>query len=234
MGPPGRQWPRFRSMAFRPVLASLVVLAGCGGSTLAVQPNATPQEVGPDSLARAVLAELPAAVRQEVRYATTNNFTGAPLPGYGRPVVLLRREAAAALGRVAERLAARGLGLKVWDGYRPVRATLAMVAWCERTGRTDLLDNGYIARRSRHNQGVAVDLTLVRLADGGELPMGTAYDQFDERAHTANASGEVARHRGWLVEAMAAEGFVNYENEWWHFSLAVDDPVPFDLPLEAW
>jgi D-alanyl-D-alanine dipeptidase len=215
-------------------IALVAALIGCGGTPLAVQPNAEVQEIASAAEARRLLAPLPATIRQEVRYAGPNNFTGAPLPGYGVGLALLRREAAEALGRVAERLAGRGLGLKVWDGYRPVRATLAMVAWCERTGRTDLLDNGYIARRSRHNQGVAVDLTLIRLADGAELDMGTAYDQFDERAHTANASGEVARHRGWLVEAMAAEGFVNYENEWWHFSFAVRDPVPFDLPLEAW
>lgn len=217
-----------------PLLCLLGALAGCAVPPAATQANTAPQEIATDSEARRLLAPLPGTVRQEVRYATSDNFTGAPLPGYGRPIVLLRREAAEALGRVSARLAAQGLGLKVWDGYRPVRATLAMVAWCERTGRTDLLDDGYIARRSRHNQGVAVDLTLIRLADGRELEMGTPYDQFDARAHTANASGDVARHRGWLVAAMEAEGFVNYENEWWHFSFEVDGPVPFDLPLEAW
>jgi D-alanyl-D-alanine dipeptidase len=135
---------------------------------------------------------------------------------------------------VADRLASAGLGLKVFDGYRPVRATLAMVAWCERTGRTDLLDDGYIARRSRHNQGVAVDLTLIRLSDGAELDMGTPYDTFSEAAHTANARGQVAANRQRLVEAMAAEGFVNYVNEWWHFSIDLPDPVPYDLPLDRW
>lgn len=215
------------------MLAGLIV-AGCGPSAQATQANTAPQVIAPDTTARRLLGELPASIRQEVRYAGADNFTGAPLPGYGRPLVLLRREAAAALGRVATRLAGQGLGLKVWDGYRPVRATLAMVAWCERVGRTDLLDNGYIARRSRHNQGVAVDLTLIRLADGEELAMGTPFDQFDAAAHTANATGEVATHRGLLVAAMAAEGFVNYENEWWHFSFAVPEPVPFDLPLESW
>lgn len=219
----------------RNLIALLVIAAGaCGPSSLARQPNTGPQVVAPDSLARLRLAELPASIRQEVRYATNNNFTGAPLPGYERGLVLLRREASEALGRVAERLAAQGLGLKVWDGYRPVRATLAMVEWCERTGRTDLLDDGYIARRSRHNQGVAVDLTLIRLADGSEFEMGTAYDHFDATAHTANATGQVAANRKVLVDAMAAEGFVNYENEWWHFSIEVADPVPFDLPLSAW
>ena len=159
----------------------------------ATQANAESQRIAPDSVARRELAELPPAIRQDVRYATSNNFTGAPLPGYGRPVALLRREAAAALGRVATRLGREGLGLKVFDGYRPVRATLGMVAWCERVGRTDLLDDGYIARRSRHNQGVAVDLTMIRLDTGAPLEMGTPFDTFSDAAHTANASGEVAR-----------------------------------------
>lgn len=211
------------------------LLGACTGSPpAATQANTATQGIAPDTQARADLAELPEGIRQEVRYATADNFTGAPLPGYGRPLVLLRREAAAALGRVARRLEAEGLGLKVFDGYRPVRATLAMVAWTERVGRTDLLDDGYIARRSRHNQGVAVDLTLIRLADGSELDMGTLYDTFSEAAHTANATGMVAANRQRLVAAMAAEGFVNYVNEWWHFSIEVPDPVPYDLPLDAW
>ncbi|MDX2206692.1 MAG: M15 family metallopeptidase [Gemmatimonadales bacterium] len=196
--------------------------------------NAQEQAIAPDSVARRLLAELDPAIRQEVRYHGSNNFTGEPLPGYGRPLVLLRREAAEALARVQRRLEARGLGLKVWDGYRPVRGTLAMVAWTERVGRTELLDDGYIARRSRHNQGVAVDLTVIDLATGAELDMGGAFDEFSELSHTANATGVVAVNRAILGEAMAAEGFVNYVNEWWHFSFAVPDPVPFDLLLEHW
>jgi D-alanyl-D-alanine dipeptidase len=109
-----------------------------------------------------------------------------------------------------------------------------MVAWTDRVGRRDLLDDGYIARRSRHNQGVAVDLTVIDLASGAELEMGTPYDSFTKAAHTANATGVVAENRGLLVAAMAAEGFTNYENEWWHFSFEVADPVPFDLPLSDW
>lgn len=229
------------------LLILTLLLAGCGGpegdlqqdststdSSLALQANATEQQVAPDSLARQLLSELPPGIVQEVRYSTSDNFTGAPLPGYGRPLVLLRREVAEALGRVADRLTDDGFSLKVFDGYRPVRATLGMVDWTERAGRTDLLDDGYIARRSRHNQGVAVDLTVLRTADGSELDMGTPYDTFTEAAHTVNATGAVAANRKVLLDAMAAEGFVNYENEWWHFSFDVADPVPFDLPLEAW
>jgi D-alanyl-D-alanine dipeptidase len=220
----------------RPLLLA-VLLAGCVAAPAAQQAtvaNTAEQAIAPDSLARTLLAPLDPAIVQEVRYHTVNNFTGAPLPGYGVSLVLLRREAAAALARVQRRLEARGYGLKVWDGYRPVRATLAMVAWTERVGRTDLLDDGYIARRSRHNQGVAVDLTVIERRTGRELDMGGAFDEFSEVSHTANASGPVAAHRAILGEAMAAEGFVNYVNEWWHFSYDVPNPMPFDLPLEAW
>ena len=218
----------------RSLLCLAALVACAGGPPAATQANTGPQVVAPDSTARRLLATLDPTIAQEVGYATPRNFTGEPLPGYGVGIALLRREAADSLRRVAEDLRPRGLGLKVFDGYRPVRATLAMVAWCERTGRTDLLDDGYIARRSRHNQGVAVDLTLIDLQTGEELDMGTPWDTFAEAAHTARASGAVAERRRLLVEAMAARGFVNYENEWWHFSLAVPDPVPFDLPLEGW
>ncbi len=215
--------------------------AGCGGADRAAVDSSAgatvsdaPYEAAPDSAARLALAELDPAIRQEIRYAGSNNFTGGPLPGYGRQLALLRREAAEALTRVQRRLEAEGLGLKVWDGYRPVRATLGMVEWCERVGRTDLLDNGYIARRSGHNRGTAIDLTLIELATGAELEMGTPYDDFVEAAHTANATGAVAANRAKLVQSMEAEGFANYEQEWWHFSFTVDQPEPYDLPLEQW
>jgi D-alanyl-D-alanine dipeptidase len=106
-----------------------------------------------------------------------------------------------------------------------------MVAWAERVGRTDLLDQEYIARRSRHNLGVAVDLTLVDLVTGTELDMGTPFDTFTEAAHTANAEGRVLRYRQILVKAMESEGFQNYENEWWHFSYQVPGARAFDLPI---
>jgi len=136
--------------------------AACGGGHLpasadhptptdtSVAKTATPIEApplptAPDSVADAVLVDIRAVdstIQVDVRYAGPNNFTGAPLPGYDVPRVLLRREAALALGRVQRRLVSGGLGLRVFDGYRPVRATLAMVAWAERTGRVALLDSG--------------------------------------------------------------------------------------------
>src|SRR5207244_11947747 len=131
----------------------------------------------------------------ELRYATTNNFTGAPLPGYLANRAFLRREAAVALARVQRDLRPQGVGVKIFDAYRPVRATLAMVAWTERVHRPDLLKDGYIASRSRHNLGLAVDLTLIDLVSGRELEMGTPFDTFSPAAHTANARGAATANR---------------------------------------
>ena len=196
--------------------------------------NTEPQPIASDSAAASLLVDvrsLDSTIAVDARYYSANNFTGAPLPGYQANRALLRREAATALARVQRRLTSDGLGLKVFDGYRPVRATLAMVDWAERTGQKHLLDDGYIARRSRHNQGVAVDLTIIDLATGAELPMGTPFDTFSEAAHTVNATGEVKRNREMFVRVMQSEGFTNYDQEWWHFFFAVPDPMPFDLPI---
>jgi zinc D-Ala-D-Ala dipeptidase len=167
----------------------------------------------------------------DLRYATSNNFTGAPLPGYEGNRAYLRREAASALVRVQRDLRARGLALKVFDAYRPVRATLAMVDWTERVHRADLLKDGYIASRSRHNLGLAIDLTLIDLSTGQELEMGTTFDTFSAAAHTANASGLAAVNREKLRTAMEAEGFQNYDQEWWHYTFNVPNPLRFDRPI---
>jgi len=213
---------------------ALGLSAACSHPAPAAVANTTPMPTAPDSAARALLEDVRAAdssISVEARYATTNNFTGAVLPGYEANRALLRREAAAALGRVQARLRAERLGLRVYDGYRPLRATLAMVAWAERTGRTWVLDQGYVARRSRHNQGVAVDLTLVDLATGEPLDMGTPFDTFSAAAHTANASGAARTNRLRLKRVMEGEGFTNYDQEWWHYIYAVDGAVPFDMVI---
>lgn len=165
----------------------------------------------------------------DMRYRNTSNFTGAKLPGYEGNRALLRTEAAEALGRVQASLKADGLGLLVWDAYRPVGATLAMVDWTVKTHQENLVRDGYIADRSRHNLGVAIDLTLVQLGTDRQLDMGTPHDEFSERAHTANATGIVAANREKLVKAMAAQRFTNYDQEWWHISFNVANPVRFDM-----
>lgn len=205
------------------------------GAVIAPQPiNTVEAEIASDRAADSLLVDLRSlepGIVVDLRYATPDNFTGAPLPGYFANRAQLRREAAAALARVQRRLREQGLGLKIFDAYRPARATQAMVDWTERANRTDLLRDGYIASRSRHNLGVAVDLTLIELASVRELDMGTPFDTFSEAAHTANASGQVSANRQLLKLAMEQEGFANYDQEWWHFSFTVSNPLRFDRPI---
>lgn len=215
------------------VLLALLLLAG-------VVAPAGAQDEGPrvasDSAAHALLADVrseDSTILVEVRYATANNFTGAPLPGYFGNRAFLRKEAAAALARVQRRLRSGGMGLKVFDGYRPVRATAGMVEWARRTDQMHLIQDGYIASRSRHNLGLAVDLTLVDWSMGGrEVDMGTPYDTFSESAHWANATGRTMRYRQLLRTVMEKEGFKQYDQEWWHYSYEVPgEPVAFDMEV---
>ncbi len=113
-------------------------------------------------------------IAQDMRYASDDNFTGRPLPGYGAAECVLRREAADALARVEADLGQQGLGLKVYDCYRPTRAVAAMARWAADPGRQstkrfypkldkrNLFALGFIASHSAHSTGTAVDLTLVR------------------------------------------------------------------------
>jgi D-alanyl-D-alanine dipeptidase len=224
----------------RSLIASLALWGCVQPSPRAAAPPQAPSvnteetAVAPDAVADTHLTDvrtLDPRIVVDLRYATANNFTGAPLPGYLANRAFMRREAATALARVEGDLRPRGLGLKVFDAYRPVRATLAMVDWTQRVNRPDLLTDGYIASRSRHNLGLAIDLTLIDIATGKELEMGTPFDTFSAAAHTANASGEAAANRQRLKAAMEREGFVNYDQEWWHFSFAVPNPLRFDRPI---
>ena len=170
-------------------------------------------------------------IQLDLRYATDDNFTGRRLPGYCKPIAVIRRPAAQALGRVQKRLERSGLGLLVYDAYRPARATRAMVRWAERTGNEWVLTQGYVARRSNHNRGAAVDLTLIRLSDNRRLGMGTDYDAFTTRSHTANAKGTVLRNRLTLKRAMESFGFRNYRREWWHYDFPGAAGPARDIPL---
>ena len=174
--------------------------------------------------------ELEPSILVSLNKLTSDNFTGQPLPGYEANRAFLTPRAAQALANVQRRLAPRGLGLKIYDAYRPARATQAMVAWARAQGRGDLV-GPYIASVSYHNSGQAVDLTLVQRPTGRELEMGAPYETFTPAAHTANATGPAADNRGVLVQAMHAEGFANYEGEWWHFNFFVSGAVILDDPV---
>ena len=150
----------------------------------------------------------------ELSYRTKKNETGKRLPGYCKEWALMHKPAAFNLGQVQRYLRKRGLGLLILDAYRPLRATLALVDWAYRTGQGHLVGT-YIARRSRHNTGSAVDITLVRFRDRKRLRMG-GFD-LGPGSHTYNASGKILRNRLTLMRAMQRFGFSPYLREWWHF-----------------
>ena len=176
------------------------------------------------------LREAVPGVRLAIGYHGADNFTGAPLPGYGSPEAWLRAEAAASLARVAAALAPEGLGLLILDAYRPARASAAMVAWAARTGKGWVLEQGYVAARSGHNHGHTVDLTLFSLETGAPLDMGGAWDTFSSISHTRSASGAALEHRLRLQAAMVAEGWQPYSKEWWHFRYPLAGTRARDVP----
>ncbi len=148
----------------------------------------------------------------DMRYATAENFTNKVV--YDYPAALLRKPAAEALARVQQSLSLQGLGLKVYDAYRPYAATLSFY---ELIG-----DTNYVAapwHGSRHNRGAAVDVTLIRLDTGEELPMPTPFDDFSEKAgpEYMDLPEHILRNRATLIQTMAEHGFTVYHSEWWHF-----------------
>jgi len=151
-------------------------------------------------------------LKKDIRYAGTNNFTGRKV--YESPGAFTRWEVATALKAVADTLERLGLGLMLYDAYRPYRAT--KIFW-------ELVsDERYVAsplKGSRHNRGAAVDVTLYKLEDGSVLPMPTEYDDFSDNAHSrASAKNEEAiRNRTLLQKVMVDAGFELFETEWWHF-----------------
>jgi len=186
-----------------------------------------------------------------MRYAGPHNFVGVAVDGYEKPVCLLTRPAAEALAQVQRDLAAQKLGLKVFDCYRPARAVAHFVRWT-RDGRDtkakaefypaidkrDLFRLGYISPQSGHSRGSTVDISLVRLADGGEpveLDMGTPFDTFSPHSWPSDTTvgAEARRNRALLANAMRRHGFVRYIKEWWHFTLG-NEPYRgtyFDFPV---
>jgi D-alanyl-D-alanine dipeptidase len=191
-------------------------------------------------------------VKLEIRYATPHNFVGRPIDGYLRPRAILTRQAAEALNDVQAELKPFGLGLKVFDAYRPQRAVAHFVRWAEDLGDTamkqefypsvekqNLFRDGYIAARSSHSRGSTVDLTLAPLAGptpGAELDMGSPFDFFGPQSRPDSpAVGPSQRaHRLLLRVLMLKHGFNPYPQEWWHFTLK-NEPFPdtyFDFPVE--
>jgi len=197
-----------------------------------------------------LLAEHVPGIIQEIRYYSTYNFIGDRIDGYEEPCALLTKEAARALKSVSNELSVQGYRLKVFDAYRPVSAVKHFILWgiedqdirmkpyfYPELQKQELFAKGYIAKESSHSRGSTIDLTLLDMATGRELDMGSPFDRFGAVSHPdyRGITQEQYDNRMLLRRAMLRGGFEPIDCEWWHFTLA-DEPYPdtyFDFPVSS-
>lgn len=181
-------------------------------AALAAQPPAEPPHKSAPDLVD--LTTIDPSIHLDIRYATTNNGFG--MPFYEQPMAFLQRPAAEALGRVARALARQGLGLLVHDGYRPWYVT--KIFW-DATPPDEHIFVADPAEGSRHNRGCAIDLTLYDLKTGKPLVLTGRYDEMSPRSAASYRGGTTRQRwlRAQLRQAMEAQGFAVYPEEWWHF-----------------
>ena len=187
---------------------------------------------------------------QEIRYYSTYNFIGERIDGYEEPCALLTKEAARALKSASNELIVMGYRLKVFDAYRPACAVKHFVLWgiedqdirmkpyfYPDLDKTSLFEQGYIAKKSSHSRGSAVDLTLLDMKSGKEVDMGSPFDLFSEVSHPdyKGITEEQYNNRMLLQNVMVRSGFKPLECEWWHFMLE-NEPYPdtyFEFPVSS-
>lgn len=188
-------------------------------------------------------------IELEMRYFGTNNFVGVKVDGYEAENCILSASATLALQKVQAELKKKGLGIKIFDAYRPQRAvnhfrrwarnlkdTLTKQKFYPNVAKKDLFKLEYIATKSRHSSGSTVDITLINLKTKKELDMGSSYDFFGEISWVGykNLTKIQLQNRTLLQNVMKKHGFRNYPKEWWHFTLR-GEPFRnkyFDFPIK--
>lgn len=148
----------------------------------------------------------------DIRYATENNFTQEKI--YTLSKAYARRPVAESLKNAQAEFAKQGVGIKIFDAYRPYSATVKFYEVYK--------DTTYVAspyRGSRHNRGCAIDMTLVDLKTGKELEMPTEFDSFKREAwpSTPVSYPAVRKNRELIISIMSKHGFKVNSSEWWHF-----------------
>lgn len=183
----------------------------------------------------------------DVRYYSSNNFTGNRIQGYKAPKAYMTREALTALSKAADDLREQGYRLLIWDSYRPQKAVDNFVIWINNPNdagdkdfypnlqKSDLVKGGYIATKSSHTRGSTVDLTIIK-KDGSYVDMGGTFDLFSEISHPdyKKITKTQKRNRAILRNAMLKAGFDGIDSEWWHYTLK-NEPYPttyFDFDVE--
>jgi len=172
----------------------------------------------------------------DIRYYSSNNFTGNKINGYKAPRAYMTKAALKALAKAAEDLRSQGYRLLIWDSYRPQKAVDNFVAWINdpnddgdktfypKLKKSQLLAGNYIMAKSGHTRGSTVDLTIIK-KDGGFVDMGGTFDLFSEVSHPdyKNITKKQKKNREILRKAMEKAGFKGIDSEWWHFTLK-DEP----------
>jgi zinc D-Ala-D-Ala dipeptidase len=176
------------------------------------------KQVKKDSTKKMVeLKDLIPSIVYDLRYASRNNFMKRLMYPAGTTNTFLRLSPAKALLKVQQELNKKGLGIKIYDAYRPYSVT---VKFWELVKDEDYV--AHPAKGSGHNRGIAVDLTIINIKSvpGAEIPMGTAFDNFSDTAHHSftKLSEEVLQNRQLLKNTMEKNGFKAYDKEWWHYS----------------
>jgi zinc D-Ala-D-Ala dipeptidase len=180
----------------------------------AIAQTAPPKHTGKREAQLIELIKLDPTIKLDIRYATDDNFVGRKV--YPEARAFLQKPAAEAVARVHQKLGKQGLGLVIFDGYRPWAIT--KLFW-EVTPEEKRKFVANPVKGSKHNRGCAVDLSIFDLKTGALLPMPSAYDEFTDRASPNYKGGteEEIRNRELLRKLMEDEGFTVNPNEWWHF-----------------
>ncbi len=186
------------------------------------------------------LLEIDSTIKKELRYYTSKNFVGIPIDGYKENKVIISIPTAKALKKIQTKLLDSGLSLKIFDAYRPQQAVNHFVRWARvmkdtlmkslyypGVKKSDLFKLGFIASKSGHTRGSTVDLCLIDIKTNKELDMGSPYDFFGEKSHPfyENITKKQKKNRILLRSIMIDNGFIPYDNEWWHFTLK-NEPYP--------
>jgi len=183
----------------------------------------------------------------DIRYYSSNNFTGNQINGYKAPIAYMTKEGADALAAAAQDLREQGYRLLIWDTYRPQKAVDNFVEWINNPKddgdksfyptlkKSDLLKGQYIMEKSGHTRGSTVDLTIIK-KDGSFVDMGGTFDLFSEISHPdyKKLTREQKKNRKILHDAMIKAGFKGIDSEWWHFTLE-NEPYQdtyFDFDVE--
>ncbi|MDT0551753.1 M15 family metallopeptidase [Urechidicola vernalis] len=189
------------------------------------------------------------SVKVDLRYFSSNNFVGDTIRGYNSDKLILSEKATEALKSVQLELNIKGLGLIVFDAYRPQRAVNHFAEWALKLNDTlmkkqfypsvrksNLFEEGYIAYKSGHTRGSTVDITLIDLKTGKEIDMGSPWDFFGVESWIENKrlTPKQKKNRKQLQKVMLKHNFKKYDKEWWHFTLK-EEPFPdtyFDFEIK--